>query len=294
MNIFKKYISYRRSKREVRLSRSRGGTIGIFLFLAFLGALMFIPFYLMIVNSLKPIEELFYWPPRLYVINPTVRHYRTIFMILDLWMVPFTRFIFNSAFISVVGTAAGIVVASLAAYPLAKAKVPGMKFITAVVIGTLLFSNHSTDFVRFMIMSFFGMIDTYWALIIPPISGVVIVFLIRQFIEATIPDEILEAARIDGSSEFSILFKIVLPMIKPAMLTAVIFTFPGLWGAEGAGIYSENLRTLPSVLSQIALGGIALSGPAAAVGVILMLPSLVIFVYSQRSMMQTMSYTGIK
>jgi len=294
MNIFKKYASYRRSKREVRLSRSRGGTIGIFLFLAALGALMFIPFYLMIVNSLKPIEELFYWPPRLYVINPTTMHFRTVFMILDLWMVPFTRFVFNSAFISVVGTAVGILVASLAAYPLAKAKVPGMKFITAVVVGTLLFSNNSTDFVRFIIMSFFGMIDSYWALIIPTISGVVIVFLIRQFIEATIPDETLEASRIDGASEFAILFKIVLPMIKPAMLTAVIFTFPGLWGAEGAGVYSENLRTLPSVLAQIGLGGIALSGPAAAVGVILMIPSLVIFVYSQRSMMQTMSYTGIK
>jgi len=293
-NIVSRIKTYRRSRREMRFSRSAGGTIGIFLFLLFLGFLMFIPFYLMIVNSLKPIDEFFYWPPRLYVINPTTANFRVVFRVVDTWMVPFSRFIFNSVFVSSVGMVLGIVIASLAAYPLAKAKIPGMKLITAIVIGALLFNNSSIDFVRFLIMSIFGMIDSYWALIIPGLSGVILVFLIRQFIEATIPDEILEAARIDGGSEFSILFKVVLPMIKPAIMTAVVFSFPGLWSMEGAGVYSENLRTLPSVLAQIALGGTALQGPAAAVGVIIMVPSFLIFIYSQRSLMQTMSYTGIK
>ncbi|MCL2499132.1 MAG: carbohydrate ABC transporter permease [Defluviitaleaceae bacterium] len=255
---------------------------------------MFVPFYLMIVNSLKPIDEFFYWPPRLYVINPTTNSFRVVFRILDTWMVPFSRFIFNSVFVTTMGMVLGICIAALAAYPLAKAKVPGMKFITAVVVGTLLFSNSSTDFVRFIIMSQFGMIDTYWALIIPTLSGVVLVFLLRQFIEATIPDEILEAARIDGGSEFAILFQIVIPMIKPAVMTAVVVTFPVLWSTHGSGVYSENLRTLPSVLAQIGLGGTAMQGPAAAVGVIIMVPSLFIFLYSQRSLMQTMSYSGIK
>jgi ABC-type glycerol-3-phosphate transport system permease component len=294
MNIIKRIQIYRRTKRELRFSRSAGGTLGIFIFLLLLGATMFIPFYLMIVNSLKPLDEFFYWPPRLYVINPTFGNFRVVFRILDTWMVPFSRFIFNSAFVSLTGMVLGIAIASLAAYPLAKAKIPGMKFVTAVVVGTLLFNNESVGFVRFVIMSQFGMIDTYWALIIPGLSGVVLVFLIRQFIEATIPDEILEAARIDGGSEFAILFKIVLPMIKPAIMTAVVFSFPGLWSMEGAGVYSENLRTLPSVLAQIGLGGTALQGPAAAVGVIIMVPSFLIFVYSQRSLMQTMSYSGIK
>ena len=290
-----RFRAYRRSVREVRLSRSRAGTFGIFVFLLILSALMVIPFYLAVVNSLKPIEEFFYWPPRLYVINPTLRNYRILFMLVDNWMVPFSRFVFNSVFAAVVGTTLAILISCLAAYPLAKAKIPGMKLITAVVIGALLFHNQSTDFMRFIIMSWFGMIDTYWAMLIPGLSGTMFVFLIRQFIVGTIQDEIIEAARIDGASEFRILFRVVMPIIRPAVLTMVVLAFPGFWAGTGAvGIYTEALRTLPGVLSQIALGGLALSGPAAAVAVIIMIPSFVVFVYSQRAMLQTMAYSGIK
>ncbi|MCL2708104.1 MAG: carbohydrate ABC transporter permease [Defluviitaleaceae bacterium] len=293
-NVFRIAYTYYRTIREVRLSRSKAGTVGILLFLLIISTMMFFPFYLTVIQSFKPIEEFFYWPPRFYVINPTGRNYSIVFRVIDNWMVPMTRFMFNSIFTAVAGTAMAVVLSCLAAYPLAKGKIPGMKFLTAVVIGTLLFSNNSMDFFRYIILSGLRMVDTYWALIIPWISGTMYVFLIRQFIIGTMQDEIIEASRIDGASEYTILFKIVMPMIKPAILTMIVYAFPTIWTAVGTGVYTENLRTLPSVIGQIAMGGTAFSGPASAAGVMIMVPSLVIFIYSQRSIMATMAYSGIK
>lgn len=139
------------------------------------------------------------------------------------------------------------------------------------------------------------MINTYWSLLLPPLAGTFGVFLMMQFMESAIPDSVLEAARIDGASEYRIFYGIAMPAVKPAWLTLVIFTFQSFWNATGVSyIYDESLKTLPSILSNISSGGLARAGASSAVAVILLVPPIVIFIISQSSMTETMAHTGLK
>ena len=160
----------------------------------------------------------------------------------------------------------------------------------------LLFRPEVTAIPQYVIVSKLGMVNTYWALILPALASTMGVFLIRQFVVVAIPDATLEAARIDGASEYRIFYKIVMPGIKPALMTAIIFTFQALWNsADGTQfIYSEKLKSLPNVLSTIVAGGIARAGAASAVSVILMIPPIIVFLISQSSVMETMTRSGLK
>jgi ABC-type glycerol-3-phosphate transport system permease component len=186
----------------------------------------------------------------------------------------------------------------MAAYALSKSKIPGRFLISQLIIWTLLFQADTTAVIRYIVISGLGMIDTYWATLLPLLAQTLGVFLMQQFIIATMPDCTLEAARIDGAGEFTILFKIVFPAVKPGWLTVMIFTFQGFWLNGGATssmyIYSENLKQISSVLSSIASGGIARAGAGAAVVIIMMIPTILVFLYTQRSIMETMAYSGLK
>ena len=282
-------------KRSRQLSRSRSGNLVVFLFLALVAAFMALPAYYSIIQSLKPIEELFAYPPKFLVRNPTLRNYQYAIRLAGSSWVPFSRYLANSIFVTTVGTGLYVIIASLAAYPLAKSKLPGVKFLSALVVWTLLFSDSVTATPRYIVVAGLGMIDTYFAILIPAMAGSFGVFLMRQFMSNAIPDSVLEAARIDGAGEYRIFWQIVMPCVKPAWLTLVIFTFQSMWSATGGSyIFSEELKTLPSVLSTIAGGGIARSGAGSAVAVILMMPPVIIFMISQSSIMDTMAHSGLK
>ena len=282
-------------KRSRQLSRSRSGNLVVFLFLALVAAFMALPAYYSIIQSLKPIEELFAYPPKFLVRNPTLRNYQYAIRLAGSSWVPFSRYLANSIFVTTVGTGLYVIIASLAAYPLAKSKLPGVKFLSALVVWTLLFSDSVTAIPRYIVVAGLGMIDTYFAILIPAMAGSFGVFLMRQFMSNAIPDSVLEAARIDGAGEYRIFWQIVMPCVKPAWLTLVIFTFQSMWSATGGSyIFSEELKTLPSVLSTIAGGGIARSGAGSAVAVILMMPPVIIFMISQSSIMDTMAHSGLK
>ena len=212
----------------------------------------------------------------------------------NLW-VPFSRYLFNSVLVSVGGTVVYAFVASMAAYPLAKARFPGKTLISMLVVYALLFQGDAITLPRYIILAGLGTINTYWAVFLPVMAGTMGVFLMQQFLTASVPDATLEAARIDGASEYTVFFKIVMPCAKPAWLTVIIFTFQGLWNSNPQTyIYSENLKLLPSVLSTIASGGITRAGAGSAVSVIMMIPPILIFLYSQSSVMQTMAHSGLK
>ena len=278
-----------------KLSRSVGGNFAVFTFLIIVAAFMALPAYYSIIQSLKPIEELFAYPPKFFVRNPTFSNYKFAIRLAGSSWVPFSRYLVNSIFVTVVGTGLYVIIASLAAYPLAKSKVPGVKFLSALVVWTLLFSDQVTAIPRYVVVAGLGMIDTYFAILIPAMAGSFGVFLMRQFMSNAIPDSVLEAARIDGAGEYKIFWRIIMPCVKPAWLTLIIFTFQSMWGATGGSyIFSEELKTLPSVLSTIAGGGIARSGAGSAVAVILMLPPVIIFIISQSSIMDTMAHSGLK
>lgn len=296
MTLWRRIKFNRRSKKQVLLSRSKFGNFGILIFLLAFCSFMALPMLYAIIQSLKPIDEIFLYPPRFYVKNPTFDNFVQVIDLAGSLWVPFTRYLFNSLFITSLGTFVYLVFAAMAGYSLAKGKFKGCGAIGQVVTLTLLFRAEVTVIPAYFIVAKLGMIDTYWALLLPPLAGSMGVFLIRQFATAAIEDSTLEAARIDGASEYKIFSSIVIPSIIPALLTTVIFTFQSMWNSAGTSqyIFSESLKELPTVLSTIAAGGIARQGAASAVAVVLMIPPIAVFLLSQSSVMDTMTHSGMK
>ena len=241
--------------------RSLGGDAANAVILMLFGAFMLLPMIFVVGNAFKPLDELFVYPPRFLVRNPTLDNFTmlsTIFV--DSW-VPFSRYILNTFFITIVTTVGQVFVASMAGYVLEKKQFSGEAALSFKVnILSLMFSTAVTSIPNYILMSRLGWIDTYWALIIPAVGSSFGVFLMKQFM-GNIHDTILEAARVDGAGEQRIFWTIVMPNVKPAWLTLIIFTVQSMWGATGgAFIYSEELKTLPYALSQIVAGGIARTG----------------------------------
>jgi ABC-type glycerol-3-phosphate transport system permease component len=276
-------------------NRSRAGTLLIVLILAFISMFLMLPFVYSILQSLKPLDELFAFPPRFFVRNPTLDNYKTLFMLTDNLWVPFSRYLFNSLLVAIVGTVVYVFIASMAAYPLALGSFKGDKFINSVIVQALLFTSPVLAVVQYLMLAKSGMLDTYYALILPALAAPLGLFLMRQFMIQMIPKALIEAAKIDGAGTFRIFFKIVMPNVKPAWLTLIIFTFQALWAGQGAiYIYDESHKVLPTVLGQVAQGGLARAGASAAVAVLLMLPPIILFLVLQSKVIETMASSGIK
>lgn len=281
-------------KKRAKQNHSRAGDVFSILILIVMGSFMALPLVLAISNSLKPLEELFIFPPRFLVKNPTLTNFHDVFVLMSQSWVPFSRYIFNTVFITVVGTFGHLFVASLCAYALAKHNFPGQKVIFWVIVTALMFSTQVTAIPNYLIMSKAGFLDSYISLILPAIAKPLGLFLMKQFMEQ-IPSSLLEAARIDGASEVTTFWRIAMPQVKPAWLTLIIFCFQDLWNLQGFNyIYTEQLKTLPYALSQISAAGISRAGATAAVSVIMMIVPIVIFVVSQSNIIETMASSGIK
>lgn len=283
-----------RHRRRKEASRSLTGNAVSFLFLTLMGLFMALPIVLSVSNSLKPLEELFVFPPKFFARNPSADNFRDLFRLMSESWVPFTRYLFNTAFVTFAGTMGHLLIASMCAFALAKHKFPGSKMIFAIIITALMFSPQVTAIPNYLIMSGLGWLDSYLALIIPAIAKPLGLFLMKQFMEQ-IPDALLEAARIDGAKEWRVFYKVALPQVKPALLTLLIFSFQDLWNMQGATyIYSEELKTLPYALNQIAAAGISRSGVTAAVAVVMMVVPIVLFILCQSNIVETMASSGIK
>ena len=277
-----------------RVSRSAAGNATVIIFLLIFGMFMILPLYYMVVSALKPTSELFYFPPKFYVIKPTLRNFLSLIKLQAQSDVPFERYLFNSVFVTVVSTVGYVLLASMAAYALSKHKFPLKNTITKSVVFAILFRPEVTSVPLYILMVKAHVIDNYWALILPAMSGSFGVFLLQQFLD-NVPNEMIEAARIDGASEFVIYRKLIMPMLKPAWMTVVIFTFISIWNTTAAQfIYSEDMKMLPAMLSSLSTAGVTRTGVAAAVGVLMMFPSVVIFLLSQNSIVETMAHSGLK
>jgi len=289
-------MSYLFSRLRVSKKLNRSFTVSflLFLLLAGFGSFMAMPLIYAINNAFKPLDEIFIFPPRFFVINPTLDNFFDLAAIMgDSW-VPLSRYITNTILITLIGTVGHIILASAAAYPLAKYRFLGSKTLFSIVVLSLMFSGHVTATPNYMVMSWLGWINSHASLIIPALAFPLGLFLMKQFMEQ-IPDALIEAAKIDGANEYRIYWTIVMPNVKPAWLTLLILQFPALWGTDGGSfIYSENLKTLNYALSQLAAGGIARAGVGAAVALLLMIVPITLFVISQSSVMQTMATSGMK
>lgn len=281
-------------KRTKRLNRSAGGNFGIYAILLFFALFMAFPLVYAINSAFKPLDEIFIFPPRLWVQNPTLDNFQDLFVIMAKSWVPFSRYFFNTTFITVVGTAGHIILASLAAFVLAKYKFPGSKTFFKIVITALMFNGYVTSIPNYLILSELGWIDTYWSVIVPAFAAPLGLFLMKQFMEG-VPDVLLEAAKIDGAKEWTIFIDIVMPIVKPAWLTLMIFSVQSLWNNQASVfIYSEELKTLPFALQQILAGGVARAGVGSAVTLIMMIVPISVFIISQSNVLETMASSGIK
>lgn len=277
-------------------NRSVGGDIGVALVLILFGCFFAFPLVFAINNSIKPLNELFVFPPKLFVKNPTLDNFSDLFLLMSKsGVVTFSRYIFNSVFITLVGTVGHILIASMAAYVLAKYRFPGSRLFFNMVTVALMFSGYVLAIPNYLIMAKLGWVDTYFAIIIPAFAMPMGLFLMKQFMESSIPDVLIEAAKIDGAKEGTIFFRIVMPLVKPATLTLMIFAIQNLWNNTATTyIYSEEKKTLPFALKTVAAGGVARTGVSAATTVFVMIVPLVSFVLAQGNIVETMASSGIK
>ena len=281
-------------KHRRKPNRSLGGDVGIYIFLAICSAMMVFPLFFAICNALKPLDEVLKNPPTVLPRNPTLDNFSDLLITMSQGWVPLSRYIWNTVFITVAGTFGHVVLASMAAYVLAKYNFPGGNLFFRLAVVALMFSGYVTGIPNYLIMCKLHMVDTYWSLILPAIGGSLGLFLMKQFMDG-FPMSLIEAAKIDGASELLIFWKLVMPNVKPAWLTISIFSIQNLWNnAQITYIYTESKKMLRYALDQVALGGIARTGQQNAVIVFTMSVPIVFFIFSQSQIMETMATSGLK
>jgi len=284
----------RKSKKKKRINRSLGGDIALFVLLCLAGITSILPLVLTVSNAFKPLDEIFLYPPRFFVKNPTLNNFYDLATALGSSLVPFSRYFFNTIFVTLVGTFGHVIIASMCAYPLAKYKVPGGNILFSLVVLSMMFPASVTAIPHYMIFNWVGLINTQWSLILPAFVTSTGLFLMKQFMEQ-IPMSLIEAAKVDGAGEFKIYLKIVMPLVKPAWMTLIILLFQSLWATSGEQyIYSDDLKMVSYALSQIATAGAARTGTLAAVSLIMILVPIVVFIISQSQVMETMAHSGMK
>ena len=285
----------RTRKHRVVLNRSAGGDAGISFFLIIIGLFMFIPMLYAVLQSLKPLDELWVFPPKFWVEHPTFDNFLDLFRLMNTSWVPFSRYIFNTVLISVAGTFGNLILASMAAYVLSKIKFPGRNIMFNLIVKSLMFHSTVGAITSFLIMSRLHFVDTYWAVIAPAWGSTLGLYLMKQFMDSSVSDAVLESARLDGASEFRTFFSIAMPMVKPAWLTMIVYSFQGLWNSGSSiYIYSEELKTFNYAIGQILAGGIVRAGAGAASTVVMMLVPITVFVITQSNIIETMSSSGMK
>ena len=275
-------------------NRSVVGDVVIYFLLFLIALAMVFPLVFAVSSALKPLDELFLFPPKVFAQNPTMDNFQDLFVTMGKSWVTFSRYIFNTVFITVVGTAGHLIIASMGAFVLAKYEFPGSKLFFSIVVTALMFNGYVTAIPNYLIISKLGWIDTYWAIIVPAFAAPMGLFLMKQFMEG-LPMSLVEAAMIDGAIRWKIFIQIIMPNVKPAWLTLIIFSVQNLWNNKAATfIYSEEKKTLVYALQQIQSGGIARTGQAAAVTVVVMVVPILIFVLSESQILETMASSGLK
>lgn len=292
--VIQKITHLSKSRKIRRRNRSLGGDILLTIILGIFGLFSLYPLVYIIVNAFKPMSEVFIFPPKLTVDNPTLNNFFDLGSIIDGFDIPFSRYLFNTLFITGVGTIGTVMLGAMAAFPLAKYEFPGSKLMSNIIVYSLMFSSAVTAIPNYFIMSSLQLIDTYWAVILPAVSGTLGLYLMKNFI-VQVPDEMLEAAKIDGAGEFKVFFSVIMPLCKPAWITLIILSFQSMWGTTGGVfIYSEELKPLSYVLSQIISSGIARTGVSSAVSLIMLSVPVTVFVISQSNVIETMATSGMK
>lgn len=257
-----------------------------------LALLMLFPFLWMVSTSLKPEDEVFTWPPRLLPWPPQWSNYR------DAWAIaPFGRYFFNTAFVAVSITGVSLFLNSLAAYAFARLQFRGRDLLFMLLLATTMIPFQVTMIPTFLILERLGWLDTYLGLTVPGFASAFGIFMLRQFM-LSIPEDLLDAARIDGATEFRVYGQIVLPLTKPALATLATFTFMGAWNDFTLPLMvvkSDEMRTLTLAVAALSSGLYVMSFPLMmAAATFVVLPVLVAFLAAQRFFTRSIVLGGFK
>lgn len=279
-----------------KLKKVTFGWVVVYVLMISLAIVTSLPLVYMVVTAFKPLEELLQFPPQFFVRRPVLTNFSDLFTTLDSQTVPFTRYLFNSVFTTVVTVVLTLIICSMGAYAIEKVRMKGSRLFSNLIVSALMFSPPAAQIPIYMIVARTGMMNTYWALIIPSLATPMYFFLIKQFV-SQLPEPLMESARLDGASEFRILFSIVVPSIKPALATVTVFALIANWNnANGSVIYitDQAMKTLPYALNTITANGLARAGAAAAASLLITLPTILVYLIMQRQVMKTMMFAGIK
>lgn len=283
---------------KIRRKKIKPGKLILYILIGCLLVFTAFPMVAMICRAFMPLEELYQFPPKIIVSNPTLMNFSDLLTSLSSSTVPFTRYVFNSLWVTIVTVVLSVIICSMGAYGLVKHKPVGAATIFAIVLAALSFSSHVTKIPNYMVVSGMGLINTYAALIVPSIAVAYNFFLVKQFCEQ-LPDSLLEAARIDGAKELRIFFTIAMPLLKPAWSTLAVFSFVTNWNDSFSPlvyITSDAMKTLPLALQTMAGGAgvVARSGTVGAATLLTTAPTIIVYTIMRGRVMQTMTYSGIK
>ena len=282
-------------KHKVVLNRSAGGDTAITVMLVIFGLLMFLPMYNTVITAFKPLGELSITPPKLYVMKPTLKNFIDLFTNMNQTWVPVSRYIFNTVYISVASTFGALVLGSMTAYSLSKIRMPGYKAINNLIVYSLMIGSTITGTYNFIIYCKIGLLNTYAISILPVWASTLGLYLMKNFIDDGISDQMIEAARIDGAREFYIYWKIAMPLVKPAWLTLIVTTFQSVWAAGAtAYVWSEQLKTFNAAVTAITAAAATNIGAATAGTVLMMSVPVIVFVVNQSQIVETMASSGMK
>ncbi len=259
---------------------------------------MGLPIVYIFNHAFKPLVELFEWPPRFFVQNPTFDNFIDLFAVTSSTGIPMSRYLFNSILITALTVFASIIIGSLAGFALSNLEFRFKNTLMWVNNIAIMFVGASVSIPRYLVIESLGLIDSFWVHIIPGLAIPVGLFLIKQFIDQ-IPKDLLEASKVDGANNLQIYWHIILPLIKPALATIAIVAFQSVWNnteVSNLFINDESLKTFAFYMSTLTTTGntVAGQGMAAAASLIMFLPNLLIFVILQRNVMNTMIHSGIK
>lgn len=284
--------------KKINPSRFHVSQIKFYIILLPVAVFMVLPIIYVISTAFKPAEELFKFPPSFFVVNPSWDNFKSLFELMAGSSVPATRYLFNSILVTVLTMLISIFLSVSAGYVLSKKRFKGRKLLFEINTLALMFVPIAVSIPRFIIIINLGLVDRFVANILPIIAMPVGLFLIKQFIDQ-VPDALLEAARMDGANELQILFKIIIPSVKPAIATIAIMSFQSAWGNVEASVYYLNNESLKTFAYFITTFASATSSSitqcvTAASALIMFLPNLVIFIVMQSKVMDTMAHSGIK
>jgi ABC-type glycerol-3-phosphate transport system permease component len=283
-------------RRLIKLDKTQ---MMLMLFLTLVGIFMILPLFYIFNHALKPYSELFLYPPRIFVQQPTLTNFSEFFSLLKDSTIPASRYLFNSIVVAGLGTVSVVIVSALAAYPLSKHPFPGSKLLFSAIVISLMFVPEALQIPRYIVVAQLGIMDTYVGHILPHVAAPVSVFLVKQFMDQ-VPNDLIEAAKIDGAREFTVFMRIVIPVVMPSIATSSILTFQDIWNDTSTStLFMQNdaMKTFPYYLSTLTnnlANSVARQGAVAAASLILFLPTLIIFLTFQRKVIATMAHSGIK